>query len=131
MLQGSPLKRQLKHLNNRKEQPDRRPRPRASESGGDVGVRARDAGDAPGRVGETRGAPGTVSTNSARRSPSFADSSGSVASVPCSNTNVATAFTRSWPWTPIWLLFSIVQVLKLTLKRAALQHPFHERPPAR
>src|SRR5260370_1449742 len=88
MLQGSPLKRQLKHLNNRKEQPDRRPRPRASESGGDVGVRARDAGDAPGRVGETRGAPGGVGGDCTRRSPSFADSSGSVASVPCSNTNV-------------------------------------------
>ncbi len=40
----------------------------------------------------------------------------SVADVPCSNTNVATAFTRSWPWTPIRLLFSLVQVLKLTLK---------------
>src|SRR5205085_1558404 len=63
---------------------------------------------------------GTVSSNSARRSPSFADSSGSVASVPCSNTNVATAFTRSWPWMAIWPLFSLVQVLKLTLKRGHL-----------
>ena len=53
---GSHLKRQLKHLNKRKEKRDRRPRPRASESGGDDGVRARDAGDAHGRVGETRGA---------------------------------------------------------------------------
>src|SRR2546428_1850422 len=48
------LRRQLKHLNKRKEKRDRRPRPRASESGGDGGVRARDAGDAHGRVGETR-----------------------------------------------------------------------------
>src|SRR2546430_7029714 len=53
---GLPLRRQLKHLNKRKEKRDRRPRPRASESGGDGGVRARDAGDAHGRVGETRGA---------------------------------------------------------------------------
>src|SRR5438876_6821524 len=52
------------------------------------------------------------------RSPSFADSSASAASVPCSNTNVASAFMRSWPLTPISLLFSLVQVLKLTPKGA-------------
>jgi hypothetical protein len=40
----------------------------------------------------------------------------SEALVPCSNTNVVSAFIRSWPLTLIGLLFSLVQVLKLTPK---------------